>query len=384
MAPVVALEQDLVRLGENRLGLPSIPLSSVDPYEIAKVAAKPEQQGGAQPWARFFAYAIAGDARWEKLLKDDSPASRELRADAPQFAEYVRIAAAARELYELSKLPLPREAQEAAQRLERVRKLLADNPGPGVVARQRDALRELAKACLLAGRRPGAVDGLLHCAVEALEEGRSRLTWNFDSPEEALDWTRDPVHLRAWLKTFPKILTGEADWGFRLEKGRFVGLGSICYRCNALFEGPLTLTVRERCMPAKGESAATYFDLLICDEGEEQYIVAAGSGFIRIHDRPADYEREARAAEKTPYLLETDYDYKLEHDGQQVSISRDGALLTQAGCGPRRKGAVTLLVHSDMPISIDRIAIEGRLQPASLRELEARWVARQLAALGFP
>jgi hypothetical protein len=45
---------------------------------------------------------------------------------------------------------------------------------------------------------------------------------------------------------------------------------------------------------------------------------------------------------------------------------------------------VTLLVHSDMPISIDRIAIEGRLQTASLRELEARWVAQQLAALGFP
>ena len=58
--------------------------------------------------------------------------------------------------------------------------------------------------------------------------------------------------------------------------------------------------------------------------------------------------------------------------------------LAKAGCGPRKSGSVVLFAHMDMPVSIERIVIEGQLLPASLRELQAHWMAEQLAALGFP
>jgi hypothetical protein len=385
LVPVAGVEKGSVRLGENKLGLASLPLAEVDPFEIAKVASKKEAQGGAQPWARFYAYVLAGDARWEKLLKDDSPAARELRADAKDYhPQLARTAGVARDLGELAKLPLPSGAAEARASLERVKQLLAVNPRPELVASRLAALRQLAGACLAQVRSPGDAAGLLHCKSELLFDGRSSFTWEFDSPEEAADWRRQTGYLKNWRERFPKITVAEPDSRFQVEKGQLRGTGQVCYRSIAAFTGPVTVRLRYRYVSDEAEHAPAAFYVLICDDGEGSFIVGGDAGFLRVHDAKKDYEREAHANDKGGTYLDQDVDFEIVHDGKEVSTVLDKQPLTKIGCGPRKSGSVVLFAHLDMALEIERIVIEGQLLPASLSELQARWVAEQLAALGFP
>jgi hypothetical protein len=384
MAPVTAVENGLVRLGENKLGLPSIGLDQVDPYEVAKVAAKKEQQGEAQPWTRFYAYALAGDARWEKLLKDDAPGAKELRADGKEYAALARTALAARELYELSKLALPRDATESAARLGRVKAFLAANTGSGILERRVDALRQLAKASLATLRQPGDPSGLLHAKSEHMDDGRTRFTWDFDAQEEGEDWRRETGYLKAWRDLFRKIPISEADSRFTVEQGHFNGLGQITYRSVAAFEGPITVRLRYRYVTSAAEHSPPAFYVMICDDGAGSYIVAGDPGFVRVRDLKQNYDREASSSDKGSYYLDEDFEFEIVDDGKEVSTSLDKKPLATASCGPRRSGDVLLFAHTDLSVSIDQIVIEGALRPGSLRDLESRWVERQLRALGFP
>jgi len=382
-ALVVSVEGGLVKLGENKLGLASIPLVEVDPYEIAKVAAKKEQQGGAQPWARFYAYAIAGDARWEKLLKDDAPGAKELRADAKQFPAILSTGALARELCELSKLPLPAGAADARALLVRIKTLLADQKSSDLLARRKAELRQLASACLEATRAPGDATGLLHAKSEPMADGRTRFTWEFDAPEEAADWVRDPGYLKSWHDSFPKVSVGEADSRLQVKKGQLAGTGQACYRSAASFSGPVKVQLRYRYVSMAAEHGPAYFCLLVCDDGAGSYIVAADQGFIHVRDLKESYDREARASDRSGYYEDEDLEFEVVHDGKEVATTLDQKPLTKAGCGPRKSGSVVLFMHMDSPLEIERIVVEGKLPPESLHELGSHWIAEQLTALGF-
>lgn len=383
MALVTGVENGLVKLGENKLGLPSIPLSALDPYEIAKVAAKREQQGAAAPWTRAYAYVLAGDARWDKLVKDDSAAAKELRADAPSVAGLLRAAQAARELYELSRLPLPRTKEDSSARLERIHALLAAHREDGPVVRRDGPLRDLARAALVAGLDPGDASALLHAKAEPLEDGRTRFTWNFDAAEEALDWRRQLGYLASWRARFKKITVSEADSAFRVEQGRWRGTGQVCYRLAASFQGPITVRLRYRYESTTAEHGPAAFYLMVCDDAKGSYVIAGDPGFLIVRDLASDWDREAHSSEKGEYYLDEDLEFELVHDGKEVATALDGRSLAKAGCGPRTAGDVVLFSQMDAPVSIDRIVIEGTPQPDSMRELRARWVEERLAALGF-
>ncbi len=384
LAPIAALEGETVKLGENKLGLPSIALSELDPYELAKLAAKKEMQGGAQPWARFYAYVLAGDARWEKLLKDDAPGARELRADAKEYAGLLRTAALARELFELSKLPLPGDAPEARLRLERLKALLTGNTGSELVKRRQAALRQLAIACLSQTRTSGDASGLLHAKSEVLPDGRTRFTWDFDAPGEDADWRRQVGYLKPWRDLFPQISVSEADSRFTEEQGHFTGTGQVCYRSAASFNGPISVRLRYRYVETAAEHGPPRFYLLVCDDGAGSYIVVGDPGFIHVRDVKQSYDREAHATEKSAYYMDQDLEFEFVDDGKEVATTLDERPLAKAGCGPRKSGNVVLFAHMDVPVSIDRIVIEGTIASSSQGELQTRWLAEQLAALGFP
>jgi len=382
-ALVVSVEGERIKLGENKLGLASIALAEVDPYEIAKVAAKKEQQGSAQPWARFYAYALAGDARWEKLLKDDTPAARELRADAKLFPSILRTGAFARELYELSKLALPTAAPDARERLARIKTLLADQKGTELLARRTAELRQLATACFAATRSAGDATGLLHGKSEPIADGRTRFTWDFDAPAEAADWIRDEGYLKTWQDTFPKISVAAADSRLQVKKGHLAGTGQACYRSAASFSGPVTVRLSYSYASTDTEHGAPYFCVLVCDDGAGSYIVASDQGFMHVRDLKQSYDRQARAGEPTGYYEDEDLEFEVVHDGKDVATTLDQKPLTKVGCGPRKSGSVVLFMHMDSPLEIERIVVEGKIPPESLHELETHWIAEQLAALGF-
>ncbi len=384
LAPVLGVENGLVKLGENKLGLPSIPLASVDPYEIAKVAAKKEQQGSAQPWARFYAYLLAGDARWEKLLKDDAPGAKELREDGKSCPALLKTAQLARELYELSRLPLPRDEKEAGARLERVKSLLAAHAGSGLLERRIDALRQFASLCLLEQQRAKGAAALLHGQWTDLGEGRGRLVYEFDAAEEMADWLRVPNYMGAVRSKMPPIGIAERDSKFELVRGTLRGVGSVFYRCAPAFVAPLSVRYKFRYEEINKAYVSPRFNFLVCDDGHDSYIACNPSGDIRVADVKSNDLRNKTPEDRPTFDFDKYWDIEIRHDGQTVATRFEGQDRLDLPVGKRLSGHPGFFIHSELPVIFDRIEIEGRLDPQSLAELQRQRVDQQLRLLGFP
>jgi hypothetical protein len=384
MAAVTGVEGGLVKLGENKLGLPSVPLASLEPYEIAKVAAKKEMQGAAQPWARFYAYLIAGDTRWEKLLKDDSPAAAELRADAPGYAQLLRTAQTARELFELSRLPLPREASEAAARLERVQRLLAAGAGSALLERRIEALRQLARAALAAQSGAGGPSTFLRGKWTELGDGRGRLLYEFDDPAEGEDWVKVPGYLASERKGYPKLTHLEAQSSFAVEKGALRGVGSAFYRLALGFRGPLKLRYTFHYDEIRQAYPSPYMYWTLCDDGAGSGYYSSCNGQLHIEDVKHDESRTITPEDSQAFDFDKNWEIGFDFDGSKLDSTLQGAARSTMPAGRLARGFVGFLAHSELPIVFLRVEIEGLPDPDSLAQLREAWAARSLRALGFP
>ena len=384
MATVAGIENGLIKLGENKLGLPSIALAELDPYEVAKVAAKKEMQGAAQPWARFYAYLLAGDARWEKLLKDDSPAGKALREDGASYAQLQRAAQTARELFELSRLPLPRGSSDAAACLERIKHLLVSGAGSGVLERRTESLRQLARAALAAQVQGAGPAAFLHGKWTELEQGRGRLVYEFESADEGEDWVKLPGYLARERKSYPQLGHSEEKSSFAVERGALRGVGAAVYRLRVGFKGPLTLRYSFHYEDTKQAYASPYFYWLCCDDGAGAYYSASSNGQAHIEDLKHGVSRTQSAPDSHAFDFDVEWNAEFSFDGQQLQTVLQGAPRASLPAGQLTQGWVGFVAHSDLPIVIQRVELEGTLDPATLAVLQESWAARSLRALGFP
>ncbi|MBK7644595.1 MAG: hypothetical protein IPJ19_16375 [Planctomycetes bacterium] len=384
LARVTGVEGDLVRLGDNRLGLPSVPLASVEPFEIAKVAAKPEQQGGAQAWARAYAYLVAGDARWEKMLKDDSPGAAALRASAAEYEGLLRSAALARELFELSKLPLPRDSKDAGARLERIRALLRSGQGTGLLVRRMDALRELARSSLAARAKDEGPLAGLHGQWSDLGGGRGKLVYEFDSQEEAQDWIKVPGYLGGDRKSYPMLARSEAQSNFAVSNGALRGVGGAVYRLATGFAGPVTLRYEFHYEDIKQAYPTPYFYWLLCDDGAGSFYASSPNGQMHVEDIKADQSRTINAADSQAFDFQVNWQIEFAFDGKLLKSGLQGAARTQLPASRLDRGSIGFVAHSDLPIVITRVEIEGALDPVALERLRGAWAVQELKQLGFP
>jgi hypothetical protein len=383
LATVAALEGGLVKLGENKLGLPSIALEEVDPYEVAKVAAKKEQLGEAQPWARFYAYALAGDARWEKLLKDDSPAAKELRADGKDYAQLGRTALAARELFELSKLSLPRGQAEAGARLERIKSLLSSYSDCGVLARRIDALRLLARSCLAEQGQQAGSTLWLHGKSRALEGGRVNLLYTFDDPREAEDWVKVPGYFQKDRNSMQKIAYTDKDSHFEVVKGVLHGVGSTGYRYVLPFIGPASVRYRFRYLEIDHTYVTPQFCFTLCETSPDSCYMNIPGGSLHVQDDKHNDWRSKSSPARPTFDWGKDWAIEFSCDGKDLFAKFEGEEYLRMPAGKLQGGYVGFIVHSELPIEIADIELEGQLDPAALARLQQDWIEKQLAALGF-
>lgn len=384
--PVVieAVEKERVRLKSNELGVPAVPLSAIEPARAARVASSPEALGNAQPWARAFASLLAGEPRWDRSLQNGMPGAAELRADAKLYAERMRTAAVARELFELSKLPLPRDAKQAGPLLERVRALLVSGAGTGLLVRRMDALRQLALAALGARAGEQGLSSLLHGKWTGAADGAGKLVYEFDDALEEQDWLRIPDYKKPERESLGKLAIDDAHSKLEVSKGAWRGSGSTTYRLAVDFAGPVKLRYTFRFVEVKGSYSTPYFAWHLCDDGEGSDYRTTPGGEIFVEDVAHFDVRAMQIADRPAFDWNKDWNGEFVFDGTKLATQLQGKPRAALPAGKLEHGGIVLVVHSPLVIVFQRVEIEGRIDPAALDRLRSAWAARELEKLGFP
>ncbi len=385
IAAVSKVEGGFVHLSENRQGVPKIPLAALDLLEIAKQAGKKEEQGNAEPWARSYACVLAEDAKWEKLLKDTSDEARALREDARTlYPERLRAGRAASALNALSGATLPHGRQAGEASCESIRSLLASFGDVSIVQRKNGDLKRLAAAAAEAALADVEPASLLHGKWSEIEAGKVSIVYDFDQEAEAQDFRKQVGYMKEWRKAFKLDAGKEEDSSWRVRDGSFEGVGAACYRFALAFSAPMTVRYELRVSDAEaGRTAQVDFFVGICDDGKQNCILSSNFGHLKVRDSGQGVDTDVRRPEGFSYFVETPYRLEVRHDGTTVSVWIDGEKSAEAPCATRKGGGVFLWFHTTMPIAIQRLEIEGKVDPASIQALRATCAGKKLAEMGF-
>jgi hypothetical protein len=377
-ALVQAIEDGALRLETRRGEVEKLPLSELEPYEIARQMGR-KQADSEDGWLRIWGYVLAGDARWEKLLKGRTQEESLLRADAQEwYPGLLRMGEAAELLEELAGL----KADAAPELvLARVREMKPFEDLE-LVARRKAALRELAAGALERSFDPQAIDDLLAGRLERLGDGRARLTYEFDDPREREDFVLVPGYLTGWREAQGALELKPEDFHVAVEDGDLALLGQSGLACKVRFGTPFVARYVLRIDMPQVDSPHVHFALMALDDGRENQVACVGLGGLHAWDA----SREHHVTEYLPpemYSPGRAYEFELRIAGGRAQSFRDGQPMRNIDAGSLQEGRVIAFVHSDARIRFDRLEIEGQLGDRAVNELRADWVESQLAELGL-
>lgn len=384
VAPIVKIDGGFLHLGENRQGVAKIPLAAVSLLEIAKQADKKEKQGTAPPWARSYAYLLAGEAKWDKAPKDASEGATALRGDAQVFyPRALEAAYAAESIEDLAHSALPTNATQVKTVLASIGRLLEKHRSVPLVAARMADLRELARLSLVASFGEVGVTGMVSGTIRSLEGGKIRVTYEFDNPTEANDFAAAPQVLRYMFDARAKDGHPTKPVTSKVEGGDLVLLGNGPWKHCLRFAGAVRIACEFRFEHlATDDVQNPWFHILLHGDGKESGILSNARGGLHVRDAKQDYSKQSISNESGLYLG-TDYKLEIFGDGYRVTTFLDGEKQHEAAYGPRVAGIWGLLVHCETPLVIHRLEVEGVLDPAAEGELRSAWTARKLKELGF-
>jgi hypothetical protein len=384
VAPITKVEGGTLHLGENRQGIAKIPLSAIPLIEIAKQADKKEKQGAAPPWARSFAFLLAGEEKWDKTPKDDSAAAKALRADARSFYPAAMGAAdAAASIERLAATGVPTRATDADVALAAIGALLREHRDvPFATARLAD-LRELARLSLVVSFGQAGIAGMLSGANRTGSDGRVFVTYEFDTASEAEDFLPAPKVMRHFFKTKAKSKDTPQHVTIALDSGDLVLTGNGALKHRLSLAGAFRFAIEfEFAHVESNDVVNPWFEIFLHSDGQDSAILSNPRGALYVRDTKERYDKQSISTE-TGLYLGTDYKLEIIGDGERVTTHLDGEKMHEAAYGPRTAGILGLLVRCETPLRIHRIDIEGALAPSAKDELLSTWTLRKLAELGF-
>lgn len=400
---IARIEGGKIVFAEAKNGISELPLSAIDPVELAKEADQKEERGDAPAVARPFLYALAGDARYEKLAKDDDPSSKALRTDATTWMPIaLRSARAAEALDALAKAGKPADAEQGAAALARVEALMREFADDGLVAARRDGLRRLAKDVLTAQSARLAPQEFLAAKSEALGDGRVRLTWTFDDPRELADTAPVVDYEKAAAEWMKKNARGKAPAAegdaaapaepevplpaptFAIEKGDLVMSGGLSRRVGLPFKAPFTVKVRVRWEDRIDELTPTgSFAISVCDDLDNGLIKLGGSGTVFVWDSQRGATKTIDASGDWTFNYGAADEWTLTHDGKEIHWARNGDERGKAPVGGLKSGWLVLTIHSLKTMCVETLVVEGTLETKGLDDARRAWVERKLTALSL-
>jgi hypothetical protein len=364
-----------LHLGTNKAGWSTYPVDTIPAGDLAQAMGK-GADGLAPAWVRLYGYALAGNDKWERLLKDEDAESVALRADAK--SDLSALLTRGRCLAELAALAIaadPADLAGADALLARIAALRADGAEISFVAERAAPLAALAGVAHGVRFDALGLEVALHGAVERLDGGRVRIEYSFEDEAELADLAPADAYLADHRKRLPRVPEEVTD-EMVVRDGSLRCIGNGARRLALPFSAPLTVEYDVALEPPRsGELSMFHFFVGVCDDGEERFAWCSNLGDLEVWDGPGKV-RQARVDERAIEINVT-HAMRLEHDGERLRAFRNKEEVASIECG-HASGSVFLWLQSGMRVNLRRIAVEGRVDEAGLRELRARWVAAQV------
>ncbi len=378
-APVVALDNGLVRLGENGGGVGSVALREVVWQEAVKAATKTEHQGSARPWTRAFGLLLAGDERWEKQLKSRDAEVEALAKDAPSYAALKATSEVARSLYLLSRNPIPRTSAEIDQRLGEVKRLLNIYGTDPLLKRRIDLLRQYATACIVERMRSLPMGAGLHGKLTDLGDGRVRIEYSFDSDPEVADWIQVPRESMP-LQPAAKVPAGSV----RASKGVLTGTGGMYLRFARTFQGDVSVRYSFHFKEPDGAYGTPRMLWILGETPDGSYVGCDPMGDIYVRYSDPEDSRSLRPKQRAQLDWNQDAEIGIELKSGVVTTSFEDKPVATLENAPVKGGSMALFTEMDLTFSISRIVLEGRLDARQDASQRNALIADELRKLGFP
>jgi hypothetical protein len=400
LARITGFEAGSVLLGRNRVGLEAIAADGLPIGDLMRqVKQLPE---GTPSWVRPYALLLGGESGWDADLRvsdpdrqaalDADPDVRALRADAAGMESLLREGRAAAALSELSRLELERDGSlsedDAERALARVQALRAELGDESLVVARRAALRQLAALALAARFDAGDVPPVLQGRVEPGAEGALRVSYAFERAEELDDFELVRGALPDWHASMTPVPKSAEDSYMIVRQGALFGDGQLLYRHALEFVAPVRVSYTMRYVPREGDPLDVGVVLVgLGWDGLGSFAGASEFGDVYATEAAVGrgqrvlFEGEREVGVNKLYRCEARLERR--RDGLVVEAWRDGERRNELDAGGLERGGVFLFVHSPRIVAFEELVIEGRVTPASLAALRARWVERELAALGL-
>ncbi len=373
---VERLEGGVLHLAPNKPGWKTLAVEDIAAGELAQQMDK-EAEALAPPWVRLYAYALAENDKWSKLLKSDGGEGDRLRADAgADFARLLNAGRCAAELQALADLHDPADAGQADALLARIASLRQAGAGLSFVAERREPLRALAARAHAARFDAAGLGAVLKGKVEELGGGRIKVEYAFDSEEELLDFRAGGEYMRDHHKRLPGLKDGLKD-GFWIQDGSLRAEGQAALRLIVPFAAPMSVEYELSIDPPKeGDSPVPLLFVGLCDDEAYHFGWSSVSGDVEVWNERGDVRNERSSTGML--VLGRGMTTKLVHDGERLSCLRDKAETAAIAC-PFVRGTVFLWAHSSLRLNLRRLAVEGVVDDAARAALRERWVEEALA-----
>ncbi len=381
---ILARDGDSLALGENRLELEKLSLEAIEPVQIAKCMAKgrPEHKS---TWVRVYAYALAGDPRWTKLLRDPSKEAQAFRKDVETaYPDLLMRAEVCAELVAMSVLPAPKTTAQIDAVLQRIESLRKNHGKLRVVEEKAWPLRELARAALEVRFDILGLDGVLNGRVEKLDGNQIKLIYDFKDAKQLDDFQDDPDYLASFRHQAGETHE-DTETKFEVKKSVLVGRGSTCLRLPVWFErlDRIRYEFEFRSAP-ESEGTAMRFMVGFFDDGDGTFASSMGFGDLILRDKKTGRETSSIESATNTFFMRSVYLVEVRNDDDAfLRTALNGDERRELDRGRLDEGYVFLWFHTDLLVAIHELEFEGAVSKTSLETMKKSWTAQQLAKLGM-
>ena len=342
---------------------------------------------------------LRGDSarRWMQLLLGDRRAQRSiekakdaelalLKEDASRYPDLLALGDTLLAL-ELLDEPVAR-LDAAAVELELTRLDRIQRRRHKTLAELRPHLR---RTMVLLWERKLDLEGigaLTHAQVRELKNGRFELSYDFEQAEQALDFEILPGYLESIRSRLVPLVIQPRETTFQHVAGTLEGQGSGCVRLAFPLEAPLKARWKLQWTKPKGieNSGAVQFLTTFLDDAEESYLGVMDLGKLEAHHAPSGRREVAWDTPNAPkFRIGKVYEFELSRTAEGVTtVKIDGKLVNELrGTKLVLQGGTCLWVHSDLPVRVHELSLEGRVQPDALQQLRRKRVEAELARRGW-
>jgi len=373
-----------LELGRNKLELETYPICAIRPADFFASLGKRTKQFGPE-WTRGYALLLGGEKRWKTFVRDESSEAAQLIEDADAgFEALLAEGRAVAGLNALSAIKMPTRPASSHGAFLKLTAFMEQHGQSTSAGKRSSLLAQFGAALLERMFLTVGVPEILHVPIEDLGDGRVRLTYEFDSAEEGLDFDSRPGYLPDRHRRYAGP-NGEPERPpFTIADGSFGGEGWNCQVHKLGFEGALTLRYEINYgFPKAGDHGVGTLLVGMCDDAAGSYIGSMDFGIIWVVDKKRRIHDEQPASSESPDPA-TSYPLELRHDGEKdVTSWVEGDLKYTSKCGELRAGGVFLWTHADFQVRFPRLEIEGTISPAHSQHAMAEWIEVRLGAIGL-